>query len=177
MILIAGMPGAGKSMAMEEFRKTEIPIVEMGEVIREETKKRELEPNPKNTGRIAQNLRKEKGKDAIAKLCLNKIKKINKNKIIIDGVRSLKEVKRFQKELNKEIKIISIHSSPQTRFQRLKNRGRSDDPKKWEEFKRRDMRELDFGLGKVIALSDEIVINEGSKENFKKKIRKIVNNI
>ncbi len=177
MILIAGMPGAGKSVAIEEFRKVGIPIVEMGEVIREETKKRGLDPNPKNTGNIAKKLREEKGKDAIAKLCLNKIRNIDEDKIVIDGVRSLKEVQRFQKELEENIKIISIHSSPKTRFKRLKKRGRSDDPDRWKEFKQRDIRELNFGLGKVIALSDKVIVNEGSEKEFKEKIKEIIKKI
>jgi dephospho-CoA kinase len=44
----------------------------------------------------------------------------------------------------------------------LRTRGRSDDPSNWEEFEERDLRELKVGLGEVIALADEMIVNEGT---------------
>ncbi len=57
---------------------------------------------------------------------------------------------------------MAIHASPKTRFQRLLSRGRSDDPKTWETFYERDNRELNVGLGHVIALADTVVVNEST---------------
>ena len=45
-------------------------------------------------------------------------------------------------------------------------RGRSDDPKSWEEFADRDARELGVGIGDVIALAQEMLINEASFEEM-----------
>ena len=56
--------------------------------------------------------------------------------------------------------IVAVHASPRTRFSRLSTRGRRDDPKSWEEFVARDMKELGFGIGDVIALADVMVVNE-----------------
>ncbi len=172
MILIAGMPGAGKSMAIQEFEKKNIPIVEMGDVIREETKNRGYDPNPENTGKIACKLRKELGDDAIAKLCVEKIRKIDQDLIVVDGVRSLAEKERFEKDLDENIEILSIHSDPKTRYKRLKERGREDDPENWEEFNKRDLRELNFGIGKVIALSDHIIVNDSTIRNLRLEVEK-----
>ncbi len=46
----------------------------MGEVIREELRKRGLSLNDKNAGRVANELREREGLDAIAKRCIPLIK-------------------------------------------------------------------------------------------------------
>ncbi|HXZ98038.1 MAG TPA: hypothetical protein VED24_01585, partial [Candidatus Acidoferrum sp.] len=45
-------------------------------------------------------------------------------------------------------------------------RGRSDDPKSWQEFAERDARELGVGIGNVIALAQEMLVNEKSFEDM-----------
>jgi len=56
--------------------------------------------------------------------------------------------------------LVAVHASPRERFRRLKSRGRPDDPTTWEEFVERDMRELELGIGNVIALADVMIVNE-----------------
>jgi dephospho-CoA kinase len=76
-----------------------------------------------------------------------------------------------------EVITVAIHASPKTRFQRLLSRKRSDDPNTWEVFFERDSRELDVGLGDVIALADLVLINEGTiadlQAQFKREISRI----
>ena len=61
--------------------------------------------------------------------------------------------------------VIAIHSSPLTRFERLKMRGREDDSTSWDVFVERDLRELGFSIGYAIALADSMVVNEGKFED------------
>lgn len=56
--------------------------------------------------------------------------------------------------------ILGIHASPARRFKLLKERGRPDDPRTFNEFVERDMLELGLGIGSVIALSDVMIVNE-----------------
>jgi hypothetical protein len=49
-------------------------------------------------------------------------------------------------------------------------RGRSDDPKDWDTFLARDLRELSVGLGNAIAMSEHLVVNECSIAETKEKI-------
>ncbi len=51
-------------------------------------------------------------------------------------------------------KILSVYSSPETRFKRLLNRKRIDDSLDKPKFESRDKRELKFGIGEVIAQAD-----------------------
>jgi len=63
--------------------------------------------------------------------------------------------------------LMAVHSSPRTRFQRLQRRGRADAPGSWEEFLERDLRELSWGLGGLIAVADRMIINEGTLDEFR----------
>ncbi|MFW6040255.1 MAG: dephospho-CoA kinase, partial [Thermoplasmatota archaeon] len=92
-------------------------------------------------------------------------------------VRSYEEVDIFKAELQEKMQIVAIHASPETRYERLKKRGRDDKPHTWDEFIERDHRELDWGLGKIIALADKIIINEGSLSEFKGKVEEYLDSI
>lgn len=168
------MPGAGKSGIFEVANKFNIPIISMGDVVREETIKRGLELNPKNVGETAIKLREEFGKEAIAVVCLRTIEERFKNKdiVIVEGIRSLDELNYFRKHY--PLVLIAIHSSPLTRFNRIKERDREDDVKSWDKFVERDKRELNFGIGKVIALADFMIVNEDNYEDLIKNLEKVI---
>jgi dephospho-CoA kinase len=156
---LTGMPGAGKSTAGRELESMGILRIVMGDVIREETMKRGLEANPENTGRIMLELREKYGEAAVAELSLQKIRDSKEEFVVVDGIRSTAEVEHF-KRTGALFLLIAIHASRQRRFKLLSERGRSDDPLDWETFTARDERELSIGVGKVIAMADEVVSNE-----------------
>jgi dephospho-CoA kinase len=172
---VAGMPGAGKGTVRELFQKMGYPIVVMGDEIREEAKLRNVKPTPENLGMVMLKLREEEGPAAIAKRCVPKIEKV-KGKIAVEGIRSLHEVDEFKKHFPK-FTLIAIHASAETRFRRLFQRKRSDDPKDWETFKKRDLRELSVGIGAVIATADQMIVNEGSKVRLKRKTREVLKEV
>jgi len=170
---IAGMPGAGKATFNEIAKRKGYTMVVMGDEIREETKQRGLKPTPENIGRVMLQLREEEGPAVVAKRCISKIDNAIGNIVFVDGIRSLHEIEEFKKHFPNFI-LIAIHSSPETRFQRLSRRRRSDDTKGWETFLKRDQRELNVGLGNAIAMADYLIINEGTKEEFKNKIHEVL---
>jgi len=176
VVALAGMPGSGKSLVINVAKEDNYGIIVMGDEVREEAKKRGMPPTPENLGRIMLELRRLEGEAAIARRCILKIEKEEKQKIIVDGVRSLKEVEEFKKHFPK-FTLIAIHSSPETRFKRLYNRQRSDDPKNWEIFHERDMRELSVGLGNAIAMAEHLIINEEKREIVKEKIKKVLRKV
>lgn len=173
---IAGMPGSGKSLAVNVARGKGYDVVVMGDVIREEAEKRSLDPNPQNIGKIMLELRYTEGTSVIAQRCIPKIKAAKKQKVIVDGIRSLKEVAEFRGNFPK-FSLIAIHSSPETRFQRLYRRRRSDDAADRDIFNERDMRELSVGLGSAVALAEHVIINEEPAGIVKEKIRKVLEKV
>ena len=58
-----------------------------------------------------------------------------------------------------DVKLLAIHASPETRFNFLSSRGRSDDPKTRENFQERDNREIGVGLDKSIEIADKTITN------------------
>jgi len=169
----AGMPGAGKATIKTTAENMGYSVVVMGDEIREETKRRGLEPTPENIGKIMLQLREEEGPAAVAKRCVPKIENAKSNVVFVDGVRSLAEVDEFKKHFH-NFTLIAVHSSPETRFQRLSKRKRSDDPKGWDVFYQRDLRELSVGQGNVIAMGDFMIVNEGTYEQFKTQVRQVL---
>jgi len=177
VIGVAGMPGAGKSLVTTIAKKMGYSVIVMGDIVREETRKRGLPLTPENVGAIMLELRDKEGLAVVAKRCVPKIENAKTQVVVVDGLRSLHEVKEYKRHFQNFISI-AIHSSPETRFQRLFRRKRSDDPQGWETFHERDMRELSVGLGNVIAKADYLVVNENSKIQTEKQIhnslRKVV---
>lgn len=173
---LAGMPGSGKSVVREVAVELGCGIVMMGDEIRLEAKRRKLELTPENVGEVMLKLREEEGAAVVAKRCIPKIKGTKERTMLVDGVRSLHEVREFRKCFPDFI-LLAVHSSPKTRFQRLFRRKRSDDPKRVETFRKRDLRELRVGLGSVIASADFMIVNEGSRAELKRKTRKILESV
>ena len=176
VIGLAGMPGSGKSLVVDTARELGYAIVVMGDVIRQETLKRGLELTPQNVGKVMLELRKESGNYVIAQKCVPKIKEQGSPKVLVDGLRSLFEVDIFKEHFAK-FSLVAVHASPQTRFSRLSNRRRSDDPAEWKVFQERDMRELGVGLGNVIAMAEHMIVNDNSFEHAKAKVKESLERI
>src|SRR2546425_2797031 len=155
---ITGMPGAGKSTAAKALENFGMKRVVMGDVIREETKRRGLVADEKNTGEVMKDLRKKYGEGAVAELSLSSIGKAKPELLVVDGIRSLTEIEAFGRA--GRVLLLAIHASRERRFSLLKERGRSDDPITYETFLKRDERELEVGIGRAIALADEVISNE-----------------
>ncbi|UCE16936.1 MAG: flagellar hook-basal body complex protein FliE [Candidatus Bathyarchaeota archaeon] len=173
---VAGMPGAGKATVKEIVQKMGYSMVLMGDTIREETRRRKLKPTPENVGMIMLKLREEEGPYVVAKRSISKIEKAKGRVVIVDGIRSPHEVEEFKSHFP-NFTLIAIHSSPKTRYQRLFQRKRSDDPKGWNTFMERDLRELKVGLGKIIASADYMIVNEGTKAQLKRKVREVLKSV
>lgn len=169
LILLAGMPGAGKEEFLKIARKEEYDIVRMGDVVRRRAEKKGI--SEKDIGTFANREREEHHGGIWADRTLSVLKE---DRTVIDGIRSQSEVSIFKSELDREANIVAIHASPETRFERLKERGREDLPQTWEEFRDRDKRELDWGLGKVIARADHMIVNEGSLKEMHEKSRELL---
>ena len=151
------MPGAGKSTIAEGLKSKGYDTINMGNTVRNEAKKRNLEPTGANLGKLMLELREKNGPGAVAELVIPEIENSQSNVIVIDGVRSNSEIDVLKKYGT--VKLLAIHASTDKRFEFLQQRGRSDDPKTKENFEERDTRELGVGISNSIALSDDAITN------------------
>jgi dephospho-CoA kinase len=170
VIGLAGMPGSGKSIVVDTACEIGYAIVVMGDVIRQETLKRGLELTPESVGKVMLQMREEGGNYIIAQKCIPKIEEQTSSKVLVDGLRSLYEANIFKEHFAKFC-LVAVHASPETRFNRLYSRRRSDDPSELKVFHERDKRELNVGLGNVIAMSEQMIVNENSLEHVKAKTK------
>lgn len=177
VVAFTGMPGSGKSHAVEVAADRGLPVVRMGDLVREETEARGLELTDAEVGRVAVELRAQEGDDVWAVRTLDRLKGVDAEVAIVDGVRGLAEVERFRDALGGGFVLVAVHASPDVRFERISARGRADDAVDREAFKARDERELGFGLGTAIALADVLLVNEGGVETFEAKVERLLDEV
>jgi len=176
VIAFVGYPLSGKSTASEIARELGIPVIVMGDVVREEAKKRGILLTDKNLGKIASELRQKEGMDSIAKRCIPRIRETVKNTgiVVIDGIRSIAEIERFKKVFGDDFVLIAIESPVEIRFERAKMRKRSDDVESIEDLIERDRREESWGLKEAMEIADFTVENTGSYNDFVETVRQIL---
>ncbi len=160
------MPGSGKSLVAEVGASLGFRVFAMGDVVRELAQERGLEPTPERLGELMLKIRKERGPAIVAVRTIEKIRRESPSRVCVEGLRSIHEADLFCSEFS-DFSIIAVHSSPRTRFARLRARARRDDTKSREVFSERDRREINVGLGGVLALADFAIVNEGSIEELK----------
>ena len=87
------MPGAGKSTIANGLKNKGFDVINMGDAVRAEARRRNLEPTGQNLGKLMLELREKNGPGAVAELIQDQIKNSNQDIIVIDGVRSNAEIK------------------------------------------------------------------------------------
>ena len=175
IICFTGMPGAGKTTAIEIVKDLGYDTVNMGQGVREETIRRGLSLTDKNVGAVMLDMRRKNGMAAIAQLTLPKILSSKKKVVGVDGVRNIEEIEVFKNA--GEVKILAIHGSPEVRYNYLRGRRRKDSPESRKPFEKRDEREISVGILRIISLADEVISNNGiTIEQLREKTRKVLIN-
>jgi len=151
------MPGAGKSTIVSKLKEQGYETFSLGDGVRAEAKKQNLEPTGKNLGKLMLELREKNGPGAIAELLKSSIQNSTHEIIIIDGIRSIHEINVLKQTGN--VKLLAVIASSDTRFLFLSERKRSDDPLTRDKFEERDNREIGVGLQEIIQLADESIEN------------------
>jgi len=173
LIGVVGLPASGKGEFSRIAAEMGIPVIVMGDMIRNAVKAAGLEPNDTNFGATANRLRAERGMDAIAQLCIPEIRARSEPLVLVDGIRGDTEVALFRKHFP-GFTLIRIDSSFDHRLARIAARARSDDFTSADALKNRDDRELGWGLGNALKMADLHINNEGSLEEFSGTVKKLL---
>ena len=171
---VTGMPLSGKTTVADFMKDHGFSVLDMGDVVRIEMEKRDIATE--DTGNWVNAMRDEHGMDAIAQLSIPYFEELisEKDRIVITGMRSWNEKQRFEKEINEEIQVLAVWTSRETRKQRREARGREEDLK-GDEFHERDLREIENGVGKLMALSDNMIKNEvTTEEQLEQKVEELI---
>jgi len=166
---VVGLPASGKGEFSKIAADLGVPVVVMGDVIRNAVKDAGLAPTDANLGATASRLRAEHGMDAIAILCVDLIKTQDAPLVLVDGIRGDAEVRVFRQYFP-GFRLVAIETSFEIRLERLRERKRSDDVGSAEGLKTRDEREKGWGLERALAMADVRINNDGTLEEFTKKV-------
>lgn len=171
-----GMPGSGKSEAATVASEAGIPVITMGDVIRHTCRERGREVTESNMGEVATALREEEGPAAIAKRSIPLIEDAltDTDVVLVDGIRSDAEVDRFEKEYGEAFLLVAIQAPFELRLERIRDRGRDPGAEARADLKRRDERELGYGMGEAIDRADTTIENTGSLSSFHAAVREVL---
>lgn len=167
VLALTGMPASGKGAVAEHLKGLGFPVISMGDVVRSYyLKEVGGELHPDRVGEYAGKMREVHGPEIWARRTIEYLKENypGGGVIVIDGIRSLHEVEFFRRKLGGDFLLVAIEAPEEVRFQRALSRGRGDDIRSLEEFRRRDLRELSWGLGDVIRAADLKLDNSGDLE-------------
>lgn len=168
LIVLVGMPGAGKSFCVEYLKSKGWPSVYFGGITLEEIKNRGLPITPENEKTVREDIRIKEGKDAYALRIISQIEKLvedGQKTIIVDGLYSWSEYKVFKEQFGEKASIIAIIAPRKVRHARLANR--SVRPLTEEQVTSREYAEIEnIEKGGPIANADYFIGNDGSTEQL-----------
>jgi dephospho-CoA kinase len=173
LIVTVGMPGSGKDELVEVARQMGLATLKMGDLVRDETRRRGLSITNANIARIASEERDRHGAGVWAQRALPRL---TETKVLVDGCRSDAEVTVFRHHFA-DLYVLGIYASPETRYDRMIRRGRGDDGQDLQEFYDRDRRELKWGIGNAFTLADGMLLNEGPLDEFRRAARRKIESI
>jgi len=169
-----GLPGSGKSEAATVAEEAGVPVLIMGDVIRQECRDRGLDP-AQHHGRIAQALREENGPGAIAQRSLPIVEDhlADSDTVLVDGIRSDVEVETFREAFGEDFTLVHVFAPRELRRERIESRDRPGDTD-GESLDAREERERGFGMDDAIDLADVRIENTGSLAAFHEAFRDLL---
>jgi dephospho-CoA kinase len=171
--LIAGLPGAGKTTVARILADMGMPVLSMGDVMREEARSRGNPDDIDSMRAFMVQLRKEHGEAVVAELTIERLKGMDSPIVVIDGLRSEQELDAFKRAAEKTL-LILVESDLRHRFRRLSRRARPDDPKRVDDLRRRDETELTVGLRNLMSREGTRIVNEGDLASLRRKVLGLV---
>lgn len=121
---------------------------------------------------LGEELRNRFGKDILLRALIKKANKIENGIVILNGVRKMGEVEAIKENGGK---VVYITADQKLRWERVKVRGeKSDDDVPFEKFVEMGKAEAEVNIPEVGAQADFKIENNGTKEEFFAKVKKII---
>lgn len=178
---VTGYPGSGKGIVSDIASEMGFEIVVMGDKIREKTREdwgdrlNSAENNESNEtpsevyGKYATEMRNKHGRGIVSEWCIEEIKN-STGFVLIDGMRSPKELYSFREYV--PVELLFIHAPASLRFGWIKERNRDNEESfTYESFAQRDKRENGWGLNELVQESDYTINNCVDKETFEENVK------
>ena len=178
LIAVVGMSGSGKSIATDYLENEGWTKLYFGGITYKLMAEAGVErtPDGKSEKEFRVNLRREHGPECYAKFLEPDIKKaLETNDVVLDGLYSWYEYK-YLIERFPELKLVCVVVDKELRYKRVGNR--DDRPFLREDIIYRDVAEIEnLAKGGPIAYADYFLFNNGSLEDYKKRLIEILEDI
>lgn len=179
------MAGSGKSIVADELVGQDFSYVRFGQIVMDKIKEQGLKISEENEKKIREDLRKEHGMAAFAKLNISKFDKLLENSNVVgDGLYSWSEYKILKEKYGALMYVIAVYAPPLLRYKRLENRkAENDEKQRFRAINREDAQKRDYAeienveKGGPIAMADFTIANVGSLEELKNQIGIILKEI
>ncbi|MBM3297153.1 MAG: hypothetical protein FJY83_06085 [Candidatus Aminicenantes bacterium] len=170
---LTGTNAAGKGEAAAFFTRRGFAYLSLSDIVREELRKKGLEPGRDSLIRTGNALRRRFGADVLARRVLRRVR----GDTVIDSIRNPAEVARLRTRPG--FRLLAVDAPVEIRFERAQRRGRDESARTLEEFaaKEREERSADPGAQQLhlcLRLADATVINDSTLERFHKKLEALL---
>lgn len=177
MIGLTGRNGSGKGEVASFLQEAGFEYHSLSDIIREIIRKRGKTVTRELLIQTGNRLRSAEGPGVLAEKTLARLK-ADRN-YVIDSIRNPEEVHVLRKGL-RGFSLLQIAAPQRLRFERIKKRGRENDPKTLPEFIRTEARELKSGnphaqqLITTGKMANATLVNNGSLLELHEKVRGIL---
>lgn len=176
IIGLTGKNGSGKGEVANMLKSSGFIYHSLSDVLRNELKSKGIEITREKLIETGNRLRQEGGPSILADKVLDKLDP-EKN-YIVDSIRNPSEARSLKKR--KDFFLLNISAPQKVRFERVKSRGRENDPTSFKEFVRIEKIEEESKdptkqqLNQTIALADQEVANDASLKDLHERIRNVL---
>lgn len=174
IVAFVGLPGAGKSSAVDYLKSKKYPSVYFGGVVYKAMEEVGLERTQPNENKFRKELRDREGKDFVVNRIITQIHNLidaGQHRIIADGLYSWTEYKILKREFPGELTVVAVVAPKRLRHHRLSVR--PERPLTEAEATARDWSEIeDIEKGGPIAIADHYIINDGDMQHLEEQIDK-----
>ncbi|MGV8168891.1 MAG: AAA family ATPase [Candidatus Nanoarchaeia archaeon] len=174
---ITGTIGSGKGTVVEILKEKGFKHFSARALITEEIKRRNLPVNRDSMVLVGNDWRNKYGASYVAEELYRRAKIAGGN-AVIESLRTVGEIESLR--MKGDFMLLAVDAEVEVRYERLHKRGLETDDVSFEQFSAQEQREFissdpnKQNLSACIELADHLIINNGSVEELKRKIERIL---
>lgn len=176
IVAFVGLPGVGKSAAVDYITEKGYPKVYFGGIIYAAMNEAGIEITPESQQKFREEIRETEGKDFVVKRVVKQTQELieaGQHHIVLDGLYSWTEYKILKHEFPGELSVIAIVAPKRLRHRRIANR--PERPFTQAEADQRDWSEIEnLEKGGPIAIADHYIMNDGDLEKLYKQVDEVL---
>ncbi|MEN3013186.1 MAG: AAA family ATPase [Endomicrobiia bacterium] len=182
IIGITGPNASGKSEVIKYLVKKKFYSASLSDILRKKAKEYNLGSDRETLIKLGNDLRKKYGCGILAKWLIKDLDKVFKNKIVIDSIRNVSEIKEFKKKFKDNFYLIYITAPKKRRFKFMQLRKRQGDPVSYKEFleiekKENSNKSYQQQINKCKEYRDFFINNNSTLKELYKKVDIIIKKI